>query len=100
MKIGINASFIRKPNTGIGQVSVNFLRKLINIKYQISNIKNTEITFILYLEEDLPRSFKLPKNFEKYYQQYKTGDITGVEFAKLLQVSRATLYRNIKEYEQ
>lgn len=42
----------------------------------------------------------LPKNFEKYYKQYKSEEITGVEFAKLLEVSRATLYRYIKEYEQ
>ena len=42
---------------------------------------------------------KLPKNFEKYYPKYKSGEITGIEFAKLLEVSMATLNRNIKEYE-
>lgn len=42
---------------------------------------------------------ELPKNFERYYPKYKNGGITGIEFAKLLEVSRATLYRNIKEYE-
>lgn len=42
---------------------------------------------------------ELPKNFEKYYPRYKANEITGIEFAKLLEVSRATLYRNIKEYE-
>ena len=63
--IGINASFARKPNTGIGQVTINFLRKLINLKSQISNLKDKEIKFILYLEEDLPNGFKLPKNFQK-----------------------------------
>jgi DNA invertase Pin-like site-specific DNA recombinase len=41
----------------------------------------------------------LPKDFEKYYKRWKTGDITGTEFAKLLNVSRSTLYRNIREYE-
>lgn len=57
MKIGINASFIRKKNTGIGQVTVNFLNELFK--------HTTEHTFVLYLEEDLPKDFKLPENFEK-----------------------------------
>ncbi|HLN18692.1 MAG TPA: glycosyltransferase family 1 protein [Patescibacteria group bacterium] len=55
--VGINASFIRKPNTGIGQVSLNFIRKLAAL--------DNETKYILYLEEDLPKKFKLPKNFEK-----------------------------------
>lgn len=41
----------------------------------------------------------LPDNFEKYYKRWKSEEITGVEFSKLLGVSRATLYRYIKEYE-
>lgn len=41
----------------------------------------------------------LPKDFEKYYKKWKDNDITGVEFSKLLNISRATLYRNIKEFE-
>jgi len=63
MKIGINASFARKSNTGIGQVAVNFLKKLTEIpnsKFQIPNLE-----FILYLEEDLPKEIKLPINFQK-----------------------------------
>jgi DNA invertase Pin-like site-specific DNA recombinase len=42
---------------------------------------------------------KLPKDFEKYYKRFTEGDINGVECAKLLQISRATLYRYIDEYE-
>lgn len=57
MQIGINASFVRKPNTGIGQVTLNFLKELVQQK--------SEHEFILYLEEDLPKDFVLPKNFEK-----------------------------------
>lgn len=57
MKIGINASFARKPNTGIGQVTLNFLKQLAREK--------SEHEFVLYLEEDLPQEIKLPKNFEK-----------------------------------
>ena len=41
----------------------------------------------------------LPKDFKKYYSKWKDSEITGVEFAKLLNISRATLYRHIKEYE-
>jgi len=56
MKIGINASFARKSNTGIGQVSINFLKELSKFKKD---------KFVLYLEEDLPKNIKLPKNFKK-----------------------------------
>jgi len=56
MKIGINASFARKSNTGIGQVSINFLKEL---------SKSKKDKFVLYLEEDLPKNIKLPKNFQK-----------------------------------
>ena len=41
----------------------------------------------------------LPKDFDKYYSKWKNKDITAIEFARLLNVSRATLYRYINEYE-
>lgn len=41
----------------------------------------------------------LPKNFSKYYNQMINKQITKVEMSKLLQCSRATLYRWIKLYE-
>lgn len=41
----------------------------------------------------------LPKEFEKYYRKWKTKEIKATEFAKLIDVSRATLYRYISEYE-
>ncbi|EKD46418.1 MAG: glycosyl transferase group 1, partial [uncultured bacterium] len=61
MRIGINASFLRKQNTGIGQVTVNFLKKLTESKILLPagkspNFKfenDKEIEFILYLEEDV-----------------------------------------------
>jgi len=57
MKIGINASFARKPSTGIGQVTLNFIKELAKTE--------TEHQFILYLEEDLPKDIILPSNFRK-----------------------------------
>jgi glycosyltransferase involved in cell wall biosynthesis len=60
MKVGINASFLRKPDTGIGQVTFNFLKKL--KEFPISNFQfPTE--FILYLEKDV--DLDLPENFKK-----------------------------------
>lgn len=57
MRIGINASFLRKPGTGIGQVTVHFIQKL---------TESVEIrersTIILYTEE--PIDLKLPDNFQ------------------------------------
>lgn len=42
---------------------------------------------------------QLPANFKKYYARWKNDEITGVEFARLLNMSRPTLYRYIKQYE-
>ncbi|MFZ2193437.1 MAG: glycosyltransferase family 1 protein [Candidatus Moraniibacteriota bacterium] len=76
MKIGINASFSRKPYSGIGQVTISFLRKLISEEAKNKKQK-TKHEFILYLEEDLPRGFKLPKNFQKkiFLPIYKRDDL-------------------------
>lgn len=61
MKIGINASFLRKPQTGIGQVTSNFLKTLAKISGSARPGEARE--FILYLEEDLPKDFSLSGNF-------------------------------------
>ncbi len=42
---------------------------------------------------------KIPPSFKKYYAMWKAGEITATDFAKLLEVSRSTLYRYIKEHE-
>lgn len=91
VKIGINASFLRKPNTGIGQVTANFLKKLaisnspcLPAGKQFPIFKNKEVQFVLYLEEDLPKGLGLPKNpaspaggFEKriFLPPYKRDDL-------------------------
>ncbi|KKT87350.1 MAG: Glycosyl transferase group 1 [Parcubacteria group bacterium GW2011_GWC1_45_14] len=83
MKIGINASFLRKQNTGIGQVTLNFLRKLSESQVapkssatgQASH-KSQDLEFILYLEEDV--ELELPDNFHKKAflpKRYKRDDI-------------------------
>ncbi len=56
MKIGINASFLRKPDTGIGQVSRGFVNEIIKAH-------SDENEYFLYLEKDI--ELKLPKNFHK-----------------------------------
>lgn len=61
MRIGINASFLRKPYTGIGQVTTHFLRTLI-VREGMNRIFAKD-HFVLYLEEDI--NWKLPENFEK-----------------------------------
>lgn len=69
--IGINASFLRKQHTGIGQVTVNFLRKLTEL--QGDHKRGTR--FILYLEEDV--AFELPSHFSKRVLRatYKRDDL-------------------------
>jgi DNA invertase Pin-like site-specific DNA recombinase len=39
---------------------------------------------------------QLPAGFDKYYPKWKAKEISAVEFARLLQVSRASLYNYIK----
>ena len=66
MIIGINASFARKGNTGIGQVTLNFLKKLGRFK---------DFDFVLYLEEDI--DLKLPENVSKrvFLPAWKRDDL-------------------------
>jgi DNA invertase Pin-like site-specific DNA recombinase len=40
-----------------------------------------------------------PSRWQKYYDQWVRSEITGGEFARLMQMSRATLYRYIHEWE-
>ena len=64
MKIGIDASFLRKPGTGIGQVTTNFLKKLVEVVAQGGPGKSWqflsglhEAQFILYTEEPIGVQF-------------------------------------------
>lgn len=61
MNIGINASFLRKPGTGIGQVTVNFLRGL--AESTVGSQRLTGYQFFLYCEEMPALDFELPVNF-------------------------------------
>ena len=75
MIIGINASFLRKQNTGIGQVSINFLKKLIEIEDLTKKASKDGVEFFVYLEEDI--DLKLPDNFKKriILPLYKRDDL-------------------------
>ncbi|MFZ2976050.1 MAG: glycosyltransferase family 1 protein [Candidatus Moraniibacteriota bacterium] len=70
LKIGINASYLRKPNTGIGQVTANFLKNL-------ARYKQNDLEFILYLEEDISKDFEIPDNFTKkiFLPMYRRDDL-------------------------
>lgn len=78
MKIGINASFLRKPFNGIGQVTTHFLNELIQQVEENKKYKNYK--FVLYLEKDI--DLELPRNFEKrvFLPFYKRDDL----FRKLI----------------
>ncbi len=69
MRIGINASFLRKQQSGIGQVTSGFLKDILKKKDLRKLLparglsKQEKIEVYLYLEEDIPIS--LPDNFHK-----------------------------------
>jgi len=58
MNIGINASFLRKPDTGIGQVTIHFLQALAKLEGKGGF---SRYQFFLYCEED--PHMTLPNNF-------------------------------------
>lgn len=68
MRIGINASFLRKTDSGIGQVSRGFVEELVK-----SHSEKNE--YFLYLEKDI--DLKLPKNFQKriFLPAWKRDDL-------------------------
>ncbi len=74
IKIGINASFIRKQDSGIGQVSMNFIKTLVNEIQKNPDVFG-DIVFVLYLEKDV--EMELPDNFEKSVIKsfYKRDDL-------------------------
>ncbi len=43
---------------------------------------------------------ELPKKWDQYYPRYRKGELKGVEMARLLDVSRTTLYRHIKRHRE
>jgi len=42
---------------------------------------------------------EIPASFKKYYPMWKDGDITAADFARLIGVSRPTLYKYMKLFE-
>jgi len=67
MRIGINASFLRKPGTGIGQVTFNFLEKLKEFS------KDGSVEFYIYSEEPLSEPY--PANFhDKHFLPFWKRD--------------------------
>ncbi|MDG4850848.1 recombinase family protein [Peribacillus frigoritolerans] len=44
-------------------------------------------------------SLVMPKDWEKYYKQWKAKEITAVQFMETLGMAKATFYRKVKEYE-
>ncbi len=70
MRIGINASFLRKPATGIGQVTLHFLKTL----SELSEAKAH--TFVLYLDEEVG-TCNWPANFEQriFLPWWKRDDV-------------------------
>jgi glycosyltransferase involved in cell wall biosynthesis len=63
MRVGINASFLRKPSTGIGQVTQHFLEELSRTVVDPLKSKKRDTEFVVYLEEELPAVVKLSSKF-------------------------------------
>lgn len=75
MKIGINASFIKKPGSGIGQVTINALRSLSKFDFKIFDRNITETEHILYLEEDSNLDFLAKFEKKVFLPFYKRNDL-------------------------
>lgn len=68
MRVGINASFLRKLDTGIGQVTLNFLRKV---------SESSRVEFLLYLEEEIPLGLGIPRHLQErvFLPPWKRDDL-------------------------
>lgn len=64
MRVGINASFLAKPMTGIGQVTTNFLKQLVELRISNEEFRMKNSTFILYCQTEPKLDFRLPDNFK------------------------------------
>jgi glycosyltransferase involved in cell wall biosynthesis len=70
MRIGINASFLRKPGTGIGQVTLNFLEQLKTWPGDES------VEFFVYTEEEWGGSGYSPRfHFRNFLPWWKRDDL-------------------------
>lgn len=63
MRVGINASFLRKPATGIGQVTRHFLEELSRSFDESPEWKEKDVEFSIYLEESMPLDIRLSSKF-------------------------------------
>ena len=45
-------------------------------------------------------SMKIPNNWDKNYKEWKSGNITAQKFAQNVDMSIATFYRKLKQYEK
>ncbi len=77
MRIGINASFLEKPMTGIGQVTTNFLRELASLSVKEDILNSPERVVYLYCQEAPVLDFELPKNFivKVFLPWYRRNDV-------------------------
>ncbi|WP_274307026.1 recombinase family protein [Solibacillus daqui] len=42
---------------------------------------------------------ELPNNWNKFYKQWKNGNLKAVEFMQLVGMNKSTFYKKVKEYE-
>jgi len=75
---------------------VLILSQNISIKYIFDD--NCLNVYFPRFASTTPKS-ALPKDFKKYYLKWKASEITSIEFTKLLNIGRTTLYSYIKEYK-
>lgn len=70
MRIGINASFLRKPGTGIGQVTVHFVQKLAE-----ATVGNESLSIVLYTEEPVSMQFPATVSVRSFLPFWKRDDL-------------------------
>lgn len=46
-----------------------------------------------------PKEFHIDNNFKLVYDRWKSGEITGVQAIKEVQMKKATFYKRVQEYE-
>ncbi|WP_324627664.1 recombinase family protein [Bacillus paranthracis] len=111
---GINLCFIEEPmintNNNSDDVMKQAIQKIILTmltafaEKERKEIKTRQAEGIAVAKEQGVKfgrpSIKIPNNWDKNYKEWKSGNITAQRFAQNIDMSIATFYRKLKQYEK
>ncbi|HDX9702065.1 recombinase family protein [Bacillus thuringiensis] len=110
---GVNLCFIEEPMINTNNESDDVMKQAIQkiiltmltafAEKERKEIKTRQAEGIAVAKEQGVKfgrpSIKIPSNWDKNYKEWKSGNITAQKFAQNVDMSIATFYRKLKQYE-